>query len=146
MGVMPLSARIEMRGKSVCGKMAMGRRKMKMTPASAKLSTISSSARSWLLLRLFALAPFFAGISGLDLGSIRQAIAPLGHHRFTGLHSFHDADDIAHSLAGLHLALVGDVLGIHHHHGSGARAFLELHRGQRYDDSSGNLSGDECSL
>jgi len=45
-GVMPLSTRMTMRGKSVCGKMAMGRRKRKAAPASAKLRMMITTARA----------------------------------------------------------------------------------------------------
>ena len=39
-GAMPLSTRMTMRGKSVCGKIEIGSLSMKMTPAREKLRTI----------------------------------------------------------------------------------------------------------
>ena len=46
-GAMPFSARIEIRGKSVCGKIATGRPSANTTPARAKLKTTSRRARPW---------------------------------------------------------------------------------------------------
>src|SRR6266702_1175052 len=46
-GAIPLSTRITIRGKSVCGKMATGSWKVKMTPATQKLRTTRRSARPW---------------------------------------------------------------------------------------------------